>query len=204
MIPAPDHYKKTLRIPVRLKDGHFQLFHGGALPKIKVGAVADLVIESHYFEDPADVARLEVHKTIPILPRDSILMARLSKDYCENTKGLTEDLEIDPQLGYPIAFAPIQLQENLDLTLVFGKSAHLNDCPCILSSINNLKARSLNHAFTLASRNYESRRRSNGGNVFLSVYFEDGKVWRPLKDLRFKHEAEFEKEIARRNGELGI
>lgn len=200
----PDPYKKTLRIPVRLKDGHFHLFHGGALPKIKVGAVADLVIESHYFEDPADVARMEVSKTITMLPKGSLVMARLSVDYCESTKSLVDDLKIDPQLGYPIAFAPIQLKENLDLTLVFGKSAHLNDCPCILPSINNLEARSVNHAFTLASRHYETRRRSNGGNVFLSVYYEDGKVWRPLKDLRFKHEAEFETEIARRNGLLGI
>ena len=200
----PDPYKKTLRIPVRLRDGHFQLFHGGALPKIKVGAVADLVIESHYFEDPSDVARMEVQKTIPILLKDSILMARLSKDYCESTKGLIEDINIYPMLGYPIAFVPIQLKEDLDLTLVFGKTAHLNDCPCILASINNLEARSVNHAFTLASRHYETRRRSNGGNVFLSVYFETDKIWRPLKDLRFKHEAEFETAIARRNGELGL
>lgn len=200
----PDPYKKTLRIPVRLRNGHFQLFHGGALPKIKVGAVADLVIESHYLEDPADVARMEVSKTIPLIPKGSILMARISKDYCQSTKGLMGDIKIDPELGYPIAFAPIQLKENLDLTLVFGKSAHLNDCPCILPTINNLEARSVNHAFTLASRHYETRRRSNGGNVFLSVYYEDGKVWRPLKDLRFKHEAIFETEIARSNGELGI
>lgn len=204
MIPDPDRYKKTLRIPVRLIDGHFQLFHGGAVPKIKVGAVADLVIESHYFEDPADVARMEVHKTIPILLKDTILMARLSKDCCESTKGLIDDLKFFPLLGYPIAFAPIQLKKNLDLTLVFGKSAHLNDCPCILPTINNLEARSVNHAFTLASRHYETLRRSNGGNVFLSVYYEDGKVWRPLKDLRFKHEAEFETMIAQKNGELGI
>lgn len=200
----PEPYKKTLRIPVRLNNGHFQLFHGGTLPKIKVGAVADLVIESHYFEDPADVARMEVHKITTILPKDSILMARLSTDYCESTKGLSNDLKINPELGYPIAFAPIQLRQNLDLTLVFGKSAHLNDCPCILPTISNLEASSINHAFTLASRHYETRRRSNGGNVFLSVYYEDGKVWRPLKDLRFKHEAIFETEIARRNGELGL
>ena len=200
----PDPYKRSIRIPVRLKDGHFQLFHGGPLPKIKVGAVADLVIESHYFEEPADVERMEVSKTMPFLPKGSILMARISTDYCESKKGLIDALKIDPPLGYPIAFAPIQLTENLDLTLVFGKSAHLNDCPCILPSINNFEARSVNHAFTLASRHYETRRRSNGGNVFLSVYYEDGKVWRLLKDLRSKHEAEFETEIARRNGELGV
>jgi hypothetical protein len=99
-------------------------------------------------------------------------MARISKDCCANTKGLIDDLKIDPLLGYPIAFAPIQLKVNLYLTL--------------------------------ASLNYETRRRSNGGNVFLSVYYDDAKVWRPLKDLRFKHEAIFETEIARKNGELGL
>ena len=200
----PDPYKKTLRIPVRLRNGHFQLFHGGALPKIKVGAVADLVIESHCFEDPADVERLEVHKTTPLIVKDSVLMIRLSVDYCESTHGLIQDIKIDPPLGYPVAFAPVRVTENLDLTLVFGKSAHLNDCPCILPTIGNLGARSINHAFTLASRHYETQRRSNGGNVFLSVYYDDGNVWRQVKDLRFKHEAIFETEIARRNGELGL
>jgi hypothetical protein len=98
----PDPYKKTLRIPVRLKDGHFQLFHGGKLPKIKVGAVADLVIESHYLENAVDVALMEVHKITTILPKDSILMARLSTDYCESTKKLIDDIKIIPLLGYPI------------------------------------------------------------------------------------------------------
>ena len=199
-----DPYKKTLRIPVRLRDGHFQLFHGGPLPKLKVGAIADLIIDSLFFQNPADVARLEVHKTITILKKDSVLMARLSIDFCDNPQDLITGLEVEPPLGYPVAFVPIQLKESLDLTLVFGKSAHLNDCPCILPSIKSLEARSINHAFTLASRRYETLRRSNGGNVFLSVYYEDGKIWRPLKDLRTKYEVEFETEIARKNGELGL
>lgn len=201
MIPSPDPYKKTLRIPIRLKDGHVQLFHGGPLPKLKDGAIADLVIESHYFENVADATRMEVSKTVPFLPKGSVLMARLSKDYCESTQGLTDKIKIDPLLGFSVAFVPIELKEELDLTLVFGKSAHLNDCPCVLPTISNLEARSVNHAFTLASRHYETRRRSNGGNVFLGVYFKDGSIWRPLKDLRFKHEADFETEISRNNEE---
>ena len=196
-----DPYKKTLRIPVRLKDGQVQLFHGGPLPKIKGDAIADLIIESFYFENPADVARLDTKKTVPILPNGSVLMARLSKDYCDNTSGLREGLKVKPELGYPVAFAAIQLKGDLELTLVSGKSAHLSECPCVLPSINNLEASSINHAFTLASRHYETHRRSNGGNVFLSVYFEDGNIWRPLKDLRSKHEAEFETEIGRKNAD---
>lgn len=203
MIFDPDAHSKTLRIPVRLNGGRFQLFHGGALPKIKVGAVADLIIESHYLEDAADVARMEIHKTVRIREKDAILMARVSTNFCESTHGLREITNLEPPLGYPVGFVPIQLEKPLDLTLVFGKSAHLNDCPCFLPTIGK-EARSVNHAFTRASRHYETRRRSNGGNVFLSVYYEDGKVWRPLKDLRFKHEAMFEMEIARTNGELGI
>jgi hypothetical protein len=98
----PDPYMKTLRIPVRLRDGHFQLFHCGALPKIKVGAVADLVIESHFFENPVDVARMKVRKTIPILPKGSLLITRLFNDFYKSTKGLIDDIKINPLLGYPI------------------------------------------------------------------------------------------------------
>jgi hypothetical protein len=198
-VMIPDPYKKTLRIPVRLMDGNFQLFHGGPLPKIKTGAIADLVIESHFFEDSADVNRLEVHKTITIWEKDTMLMARLSTNYCEDTQGLIENIKMHPEVGYPIAFAPIRLKEDLVLNLVSGKPARLNDCLCSLPSINNLEAVSVNHAFTLASRHYETRRRSFGGNVFNCVYFQTNEVWQPLKDLRLKHELEFESEITRRN-----
>lgn len=200
----PDPYKKTLRLPVRLNDGRFELFHGGVLPKIKVGAIADLVIESHYFENPADVSSLEIHKTVTVQEKGAVLMARISSDYCESIRGLIRDLKVAPPLGFPVAFVPIQLTESLDLTLVFGKPAHLNDCPCSLPTMDNLLARSVNHAFTLASRHYETRRRSNGGNVFLNVYFDDGMFWRPLRELRSRKELVFETEIAQRNGELGL
>lgn len=180
------------------------MFHGGPLPKIEVGAIADLVIESHYLKDPADISRLETEKTVAIQEKGSVLMARISSNFCGDKKDLIRDLKVAPSLGFPVGFALIELSEPLNLTLVSGKSAHLNDCACLLPTMENAQARSVNHAFTLLSQHYETKRRSHGGNVFNTVYFNDKNVWRPLQDLRSRCEAEFEKEIAQRNGELGL
>ena len=44
---------------------------------------------------------------------------------------------------------------------------------------------SLNHAFTLLSREYEKHRISNTGNVYTRVFYQDrDKCWYPLDDLR--------------------
>ena len=197
----PDPYRKTLRVPVRFKNGQWELFHGGDLPRIKEGTVADLVIEGHCFEDAREARRLEVEKTVTILKKGETLMVRISLDYCAYTTGLVEHLKVEPPLGFRVSFLRIELKEDLSLNLILGKQASLNDCPCILPTLN-AEARSLNHAYTLGSRHYETRRRSNGGSVFLCVYFLDNGVWRPLADLRSKHEAEFETAIAKRNSTL--
>lgn len=53
-----DPYMKTLRIPVRLKDGNWELFHGGDFPKLKEGAMANLVIETNGMWQPFSALRV--------------------------------------------------------------------------------------------------------------------------------------------------
>jgi hypothetical protein len=194
----PDPYRKTLRVPVRFKNGQWELFHGGNLPRIKEGTVADLVIEAHSFEDTREARLLEVDETVTILGKGATLMARISLDYCDHVSGLIELLKVEPPLALRASFLEIQLKDDLTMNLTLGKQARLNDCPCLLPTLQ-IEARSLNHAYTLGSRHYETRRRSNGGSVFLCVYFEDNGVWRPLASLRTEYEARFETEIAKKN-----
>jgi hypothetical protein len=197
---TPDPFRRTLRLPIQLNDGEWCLQYGGPLPALKDGALADLVIESHYLEDQDEVAHLEVKKTVTLMEAGCRLMARMSLDYCDTMTGLDDQKQPEPKVNYPVAFVPICLKEALKLTLVAGKPAHLSECDCELPSIM-LEAKSVNHAYTLASRHYEKRRRSSGGNVFNCVYYwDDAGVRRPLKELRTKHEAEFESGLARNQG----
>jgi len=110
---------KTLRIPVCLNDGKWELFHGGDFPKLKDGAMADLVIETHYLQDPADISRLTHHKTVTVMTKGTTLMARVSLDYCEKQDGLIEKIKLTPLLGYPVAFVPIELMEDLTRMALF-------------------------------------------------------------------------------------
>ena len=164
--------------------------------KIKNGSIADLVIESHCLEDQSEVARLDLEKTITILKKGAELLAPMSLDYCDSTTGL---IEIAGESN--LRFAPIQIDEDLTLVLHAGKDARLNECPCTLPNLKQ-EARSVNHAYTLLSRHFETGRRSSGGNVFLRILFDDDGTWRPLKDLRARHEAAFEVELAQRHGRL--
>lgn len=57
-------------------------------------------------------------------------------------------------------------------------------------------ATSLNHAYTLLSRAYETHRISNTGNVYTRVYYQDlDQCWYPLDDLRRGVQAKAERKL---------
>lgn len=63
------------------------------------------------------------------------------------------------------------------------KPPQLVDCPCQIASLNQ-QAVSLNHAFTIISTAFETKRRSHSGNVFSRVYAKAGSMWEPLERFR--------------------
>jgi hypothetical protein len=87
--------------------------------------------------------------------------------------------------GYGYLFAEARLQEPLKLRLRGDKEALLENCKCHIPVLNT-EARSLNHAFTLLSMKFETKRISHSGNVFARVYCysEKRKEWHPLDELR--------------------
>ena len=67
-------------------------------------------------------------------------------------------------------------------------------CKCNIPALEK-DASSLNHAYTLLSREFEPDRISHGGNVFLNCYYYDeDNFWRNLDDKRETHMASFEYE----------
>src|SRR5208337_2134709 len=62
----------------------------------------------------------------------------------------------------------------------------LESCRCVIPALK-LEATSINHAFTLISEAYETKRLSHTGNVFERAYTPVGpKRWQTLDDLRIK------------------
>ncbi|QTA88377.1 hypothetical protein [Desulfonema magnum] len=68
------------------------------------------------------------------------------------------------------SFVEICLKEDLYINLRCTKEAELSDCECNITALKE-KAKSINHAYALISRHYETHRRSYGGNVFDRVYY---------------------------------
>ncbi|MBF0238126.1 MAG: hypothetical protein HQM12_10495 [SAR324 cluster bacterium] len=75
---------------------------------------------------------------------------------------------------------------------VVGREITPTDQQLILK--NALKiAVSLNHAYTLLSSVYETKRRSHTGNVFQFIYYKNGEHWHLIDNLRSQLEIEHEK-----------
>jgi hypothetical protein len=83
-------------------------------------------------------------------------------------------------------FVEVRLQEPLILHLRGSKTPQLMDCQCIIPSLRNLQATSMNHAFTLISRHYEKKRKSHSGNVFQRGYCNRDNQWLSFGDLRLQ------------------
>lgn len=191
-------------IPARIKNGHLVCFYGDApLPKLKEGAMVDLYVQSGAIVDPKVIEIFNGNSEEILLPKGTPVMARLSveKMSAEDTQKLIE-LKTWPLLGYPTRFAVIILEEDLMIHLRGTKKAELSAAKCSIPELGNVKARSLNHAYTMLSKRFETGRLASGGNVFESLYVESGNHWRPLGDLRDIAQARCEHEIAAKMGGL--
>jgi len=88
----------------------------------------------------------------------------------------------------------VQLQEVLKLRLRGSKTPALCACKCKIPCLEDTEAVSLNHAYTLISSHFETKRISHSGNVFQLGWWhnEKQKKWISLDDLRTARQAEHE------------
>jgi hypothetical protein len=83
-------------------------------------------------------------------------------------------------------FVEVALKANLSLQVRGDQEARLSPCLCTIPALRH-EAESLNHAFTLISEAYETKRRSHSGNVFERAYAQDERGnWQKLDELRLK------------------
>ena len=160
-----ERFEKRLRIGVRFDGTSFVLLNGQPLPKLTNGSVAELVVTPESIEDVNIRAGLSDQKSIPFLPKGSFILLGVGPIMIGDNPppGL-----IQPE-RHPIPsgelFVEVQLNADLHLQLRGDQETRLSPCPCTILALNK-EAQSLNHAFTLISEVYETKRRSHSGNVF--------------------------------------
>ena len=182
-----ERFEKRFRIGVRFDGSRFVRLDGRPLPELTAGSIAELVVSPEALMNPADRAALESLISVPLLPGGATVMVGVSPSMVEVEQ--TESL-ITAELLSTIAefvFLPVRLESPLNLQVRGDQESSLASCSCTIPSLGQ-HAQSLNHAFTLVSEAYETKRRSHSGNVFQRVYATWNRgPWKPLDDLR--HEA---------------
>lgn len=124
-----------------------------------------------------------------VLPAGAVLRVRMRNP--RRKEGLVRMSAHEVQGHEPFQAVEIQLVDALAMVpSVRGRKAKLNHARCWIPSLE-LKAGSINQAYTKISKAYQPNRLSNTGNVFREVFFkstergpDDDFPWLPLDVLR--------------------
>lgn len=184
----PDKTARTIRLNVFISEGVCTLADGTALPKIKQGALAELVIHAGDLLDDDERKILVSERNILFLPRGTQLWARVKEDEVpEKIKPHRVEMKVYPVV--PELVVAFNLQEDLNLTIRVAKGSVLADCKCYIPSLG-FEAKSVNEAYARISTAFEPSRRSHTGNVFNCVFAKLNGALRPLADLRKARESQ--------------
>jgi hypothetical protein len=202
-----DKTKKTVRILVQFRPGSILRSDGTPLPIIRDGTIANLVLPASTLADEAERQKLEEESTLELLQAGTSVFIGLnptgvtSEDRDRLTLASEFRFDHEPKApnvpsGIPQAprtligrgydsFAEVVLKEPLILRIRGDKKPSLEECKCCIPVLRT-EARSLNHAFTLLSVAFETKRISHTGNVFARGFCRcaKSKDWRSLNELR--------------------
>jgi hypothetical protein len=180
-----NRYKKNLRIGVRFNGDKFVLLNGSPLPKLRMNAVGELVLEPDVIENWADRERFTRDDVVRMLERGSRIFLGVSPHLVgdPSAEGLLREPE-QMKLKTEYWLVEVHLEQDLRIRIRGDQEARLEKCKCMIPALKR-EASSVNHAFTLVSENYETQRLSHTGNVFERAYtwVEPGR-WRTLDEIR--------------------
>jgi len=194
----PDASESTVRITVRVRGNHLEHFYGGELPAIRDGAICDLIVRRSDLPDPGAARSLTASERVQLLSAGTTLMIEVDLHEHHDRALRAEDQGVMNIIGN--AVVAVTLVGDLKLTVRAGKRAILRACPVDIPALDCV-ATSLNHAYSMVSREFEPWRLSSSGNVFRKVHFlashnDFGEpVWQPLDTLRKQREAAFEQAV---------
>ena len=154
------------------------------MPALSKNAVAELVLAPEAILDSVIRARFLEDRVIQILGRDSHVFFGVSPTMVHSLRadGLLSSLALEINSDY--WFVEGKLEAPLMLQVRGDQEARLSSCSCAIPCLN-ATADNLNHAFSLISVAFETKRRSHSGNVFERVYTQvtEGK-WNTLDEIR--------------------
>jgi hypothetical protein len=214
--------KSSIRIPVKLVDGQWEFFYGGAAP-IRNGTIGDLVIDRDAIEDKEFLALLKRNSDHKILNEGTELMVALTirphvalepeykKLLISMTANELGDYSIvrSPDTQFlRICIGPALIKQRtlfpdeaggvwLRIQGTQPKSI-FSSSVILTSALSKEPLDSLNHAFTRLSEIYEPWRKSHTGNIYERIlYQEKNRKWYPLDVLRNAAIAEDEHQLIR-------
>jgi len=181
---SKDKFGKRLRIGVRFDGTSFIMLDGQPLPKLAKDSIAELVLAPESIQDERTRASLIGQRSIQFLKEDSLVLLGVSPAMIgeDPPPGLIRPDR--PPIPTSDWYVEVQLNADLWLQVRGDDDAKLSRCPCTIPALKR-EAESLNHAFTLISEAYETKRLSHSGNVFLRGYVQlKSAWWQSLDELR--------------------
>jgi len=178
-----DPLEKKVRIPVRVKNGRVVQLNGDLLPKIRDDAVGELILSADNIEDSKGHDPLQVEKIYDLLPTGTAVFLGMSTGVVPPNR--VWQLIAPSALKIPrgFLFAEVQIKEPLKMRTEETKNPALEPCSCFILALKK-EAQSLNHAFTLFSTEFETKRISHTGNVFQRGFVKKENKWLSLAHLR--------------------
>jgi len=194
-----------ITLPVKRVGDRWEFLYGGDIPVVD-GVQANLTISTQQITDEQFLARVNQDVRVKVLNQGTrLLIALTDKNDNQSLVGKwhgTLPVRLPPGttrleevfLGERTEQRSRTLNDEVDTDQHGGlwlRIKGLNKCDLISSSIvlpeglDEQNAISLNHAFTLLSKKYETHRLSNTGNVYTHVFYQEkNSRWYPLSDLR--------------------
>ena len=184
---------KHVVIPLQVVKGELKPYFDMPMPKLKEGAIVDLICEEYQLEDKLLARMLNTEEVVTLLQKGTTLFAQMRQEGSRQRSALQwADLSPEVHMDPETFFVPFVIQEDLNLKLRGTRKAELQTCKCDLGDGALMPPASINQAYTRLSEKYEPSRRSHTGNVFDKVLYmgTDGKA-KPLSHLRRMAEAKF-------------
>lgn len=196
---------KKITLPVKRVGDRWEFFYGGDIPVVD-GVQASLTISTHQITDEQFLARVNQDVRVKVLNQGASLLIALTDKNDNQSSGRkwhgtlpaglppgTTRLE-EVFLGERRGQSSRTLNGEVDTDQHGGlwlrirglnKSELFSGSIVLPEGLEERNAISLNHAFTLLSKKYETHRLSNTGNVYTHVFYqENNSRWYPLSDLR--------------------
>ena len=194
-----------ITLPVKRVGDRWEFLYGGDIPVVD-GVQANLTISTHQITDEQFLARVNQDVRVKVLNQGARLLIALTDKNDNQSLGKkwhgTLPVRLPPGttrleevfLGERKEQKSAELNDEVDADQHGGlwlrirglnKSELISGSIVLPEELQDDNAISLNHAFTILSKKYETHRLSNTGNVYTQVFYQENNGrWYPLSDLR--------------------